>query len=258
MELIFLGTGGGRVNLLKQIRSTGGQWLRTNDLNIMIDPGPGSILQCKKYSLDPLKLDAIIVTHYHIDHCNESSLMVEGMTSYALKKKGIFIGSRYVVEGDAKGDTGITRYHLGKIGTVYTAKYGERKKFKTKNSEFEIEIIKSRHDEPTGFGFKLSAEGKTMGIISDTEYFEELGELYKGCDTLFVSCLKPKKDQIPDHLKTDDVIAIARKAMPKKIIIYHLGMKMLSAGPEKEAKKIEDATGIKCMAAKDGMKVDII
>jgi ribonuclease BN (tRNA processing enzyme) len=109
MELIFLGTGGGRVNLLKQVRATGGQWLRANGLNIMIDPGPGAILQAKKYGLDPLKLDAIIVTHYHIDHCNEASLMVEGMTSYALKKKGIFIGSKYVIEGDAKGDTGITR-----------------------------------------------------------------------------------------------------------------------------------------------------
>ena len=251
MEVIFLGTGGGRINLIKQFRSTGGQWIMSNDLNILVDPGPGSLLQAKKYGLDPLKLDAIIVTHYHVDHCSDSDVMIEAMTNYALNKKGIFIGSEYTIEGDKNGDTGVTKYHLSKVEKVVVAKYGAKEKFE----KFGIEFLELRHDEPTAFGFKLYIDGKVLGLICDTEYFEELGELYKDCDLLLVSCLKPKKDNIPDHLKTDDVIRILQKAKPKKTVIYHLGMKMLKAGPEKEAEKIEQKSNVKCEAATDGMRV---
>src|SRR3989344_3155919 len=87
MEVIFLGTGGGRVNLINQIRSTGGQWIRGENLNILLDPGPGSLLRTKEKGFDPRKLDAIIVTHYHVDHCTDANVMIEAMTNYALKKR---------------------------------------------------------------------------------------------------------------------------------------------------------------------------
>ncbi|MFA6531168.1 MAG: MBL fold metallo-hydrolase [Candidatus Micrarchaeia archaeon] len=251
MEIVFLGTGGGRVNLIKQLRWTGGFRINSNSANIHVDPGPGALIHGIELHQDPMKLDAIIVTHYHVDHYNDASLLIEAMTGYALKQKGVFIGSGYLFEDD-KGDRPISKYHLSKPKEVYIGKPGVRRKFETSKGFFEIEFCPTKHDDPTGFGFKLHIDGKTIGYTSDTELTDKVAASYSGCDYLIINCLKPTKDGIPDHLETSDVIKIVSVSKPKLAILSHMGLKMLRAGPESEARKIEDATGIRTVAAKDG------
>jgi ribonuclease BN (tRNA processing enzyme) len=254
MEIVFLGTGGGRVNLIRQIRRTGGFRINSNSAHIHVDPGPGALLQSVRLRQDPLKLSAVIVTHAHVDHSNDANLMIEGMSRFALEKKGILIASKNSLDGD---DHPITKYHQTHATTVYPAQYGEQKNFKTRRGEFDIEIIEVKHDEPTTFGFKIYLEGKTIGYTSDTNWFEGLGNRFMNCDVLIVNCLKPFADGIPDHLETKNVISLLKEAKPKKAIISHFGLKMIRAEPELEAKKIEYETHIETMAAEDGMKVDI-
>ncbi len=256
MKIVFLGTGGGRVNLLKQWRSTGGFRINSKSANIHVDPGPGALLQSLKYRQDPFKLDCIIVTHCHIDHCNDASLLIEAMTGYALKKRGIFIGSEYTINGGLDGDRSISKYHLSKPEIVYVARFGEKKKFATNKGEFEIEFIKTEHDEPTAFGFKLNIDGNVIGYTSDTEYFIELSKKFSGCDYLIINCLKSSEDGIPDHLKSSDVVEILKYSKPKFAILSHMGMKLLRTGPEKEASTIAKLSGIPCVAAHDGMTID--
>ncbi len=254
MELRFLGTGGGRVNLIKQWRSTGGFRINSRSANIHVDPGPGALLQSIKYNEDPTKLDCVIVTHSHVDHCNDAALLIEAMTDYALKQKGIFIGSDYTINGEPNGDRMISKYHLSKPAFVYAPKKNERKKFTTKNGEFELEFIKTKHDELTAFGFKLFIDRAVIGYTGDTEYSNELSKKFSGCDYLIINCLKPIKDGIPDHLKTSDVINIIKVAKPKVAILSHMGASFLRAGPESEANKISKATSVNCIAAKDGQR----
>ncbi len=256
MEILFLGTGGGRINLLKQIRGTGGFRINSDSADIHIDPGPGALLHSLELKQDPLKLDVLIVTHNHIDHVNDANLFVEAVSQYTLKKQGILIGSKNVLEGDHNGDRGITKYHQSKVEEVYLAKWGEKRKFKTKKGEFEIEIIKTQHDEPTAFGFKLFLDGKVIGYTTDTEPFDGIADCYRDCDVLILNCLKPKTDPYKGHLTTNDCIKLVKIAKPKLAVISHLGMKMINIA-DSEAKKIEKATGVKCIAAKDGQRLQI-
>ncbi len=255
MEIVFLGTGGGRINLIRQVRATGGFRINSGPANIHVDPGPGALLHSNRLKENPLHLDAVLVTHDHVDHSNDAMLLVEAMSGYALKKKGIIIGSSHVLEGDRNNDRAIDKYHQEHAAEIYVARWGDRKKFTTKKGSFEIEIIEARHDEPTTFGFRLFTEGKVIGYTSDTNYFKELGKAYSGCDYLIVNCLKPLPDNIPDHLKTDDVIEILKVAKPKVCVITHFGLKMIRAGPAAEAAKIEKETGIRTLAARDGMRM---
>ncbi|MFH1394263.1 MAG: MBL fold metallo-hydrolase [Candidatus Micrarchaeota archaeon] len=257
VEIVFLGTGGGRINLIKQVRLTGGFRINSSSGNIHVDPGPGALISSNKFRQDPLKLDAVIITHDHVDHSNDGMVMCEAMSGYALRKKGILIGSGHVIDGDSNGDRAVDRFHQGHMEEVYTAKYGERKKFATKFGEFEIEIIRIDHDEPTAFGFKLFVGGKVIGYTSDTNYFDGLGESLRGCDFLVVNCLKPASDGIPDHLETSNVMELLKIAKPKICVLSHFGLKMLRAGPGAEARRIENATGVKTVAARDGQKMMI-
>ncbi|MDD5771107.1 MAG: hypothetical protein PHO81_02585, partial [Candidatus Omnitrophica bacterium] len=54
----FLGTAGARFVMIKQLRASGGLWVSSGQANVLIDPGPGSIVRCaaSRPKLDPGKL----------------------------------------------------------------------------------------------------------------------------------------------------------------------------------------------------------
>ncbi len=255
MEIVFLGTGGGRVNLIRQIRKTGGFRINSASANIHVDPGPGGLLNSVKIREDPLTLDAIIITHSHVDHCNDANLMIEGMSRFALDVRGALIASKNSL-GEA-GDHPITKYHQEHVKEIYAAEFGERKTFTTRKGKFEIEIIQVKHDEPSTFGFKLYIDGQVIGYTSDTNWFEGLAEKFIGCDLLIVNVLKPFSDGIPDHLESNDAINLLKIAKPKKAVLTHFGLKMIRADPDLEAQKIEHGCEIDTVAAKDWMRIKV-
>jgi ribonuclease BN (tRNA processing enzyme) len=257
MEIVFLGTGGGRVNLIKQARATGGFRINSRSADIHVDPGPGALVHSVRNGQDPLKLDAIVVTHNHTDHVTDAIVMIEGMTSYALKKRGILIGSRRTIEGGDGMERGINSWHQSKVGEVYAAAYDQRRRFETGKGSFEIEPRRMKHEEPTTFGFRLFMDGIVLGYITDTDYIESLGRDFTGCDLLIVNCIKPQADGYRGHLTTSDVIRVLREARPRKCVITHLGMKMLKAGPAREAERITRESGVETIAARDGLKLTI-
>jgi len=252
-EIVFLGTGGGRINLLKQLRRTGGFRINSESANIHVDPGPGALSSSVHFKQNVLNLDALIVTHAHIDHCNDANIIIEGISRHALKKRGILIASAHAVDGGKTGDRTITLYHQGRVEQIYRAKEGERKKFKTTKGKFEIEIIRAEHDIEDAFGFRLFIDGKVIGYTGDTEYYKGIGRNYKGCDYLIVNCIKPAKDPYPGHMTADDVIKLIKEAKPKLAVITHMGMKMIMAGPKKEAERIAKESKVETIAAYDGM-----
>jgi ribonuclease BN (tRNA processing enzyme) len=257
MEIVFLGTGGGRVNLIKQIRATAGFRINSRSANIHVDPGPGALLHSLKNRQDPLSLDAIIVTHDHTDHISDARVLIEAMSGYALKKRGILIGSKTAIHGREGGDRGIGLWHQQQVAEVYAAEPGERKAFQTRKGEFGLEAYHLKHDDPSTFGFRMRLDGKVIGYVSDTEMMEGLGKDFQGCDVLIVNCIKPEGDRYDGHLKTADVVEIVKTAKPKLCVITHFGLKMLRAGPTSEAKRIEDAADVKTIAVKDGFRLPI-
>lgn len=256
MELFFIGTGGGRINLLRRLRSTGG--FRINgSLNIHVDPGPGALTDGMRRHQDPLKLDAVIVTHHHIDHCNDASLMVEGMSHFGLKKNGILIGSKFVIEGNEKGDRGVGLFHQSLCSEIFSASAGKKKEFSTRKGKFSIECIRAVHDSPDVFGFRLKMDGKTIGYTSDTEYYKGMSDNYTGCDALIVNTLKPVEDPYEGHMTAAGAKQLVKGAKPKLAILTHLGMKMILGKSVLIAREIEEETGIKTVAATDGMRVQL-
>ena len=92
--ITFLGTGGARFMIISQSLASGGLWFNLDGTQILMDPGPGSIVQVTKRKLNPEELSAIIVSHRHLDHSADVNVMIEAMTEGGFKKRGVQTSSR--------------------------------------------------------------------------------------------------------------------------------------------------------------------
>jgi ribonuclease BN (tRNA processing enzyme) len=104
----------------------------------------------------------------------------------------------------------------------------------------------------------LKISPRTISFITDTKFFPELPNLYRGeILVIHVVRLKPIGDGPIDHLSIEDVKSIVKKTKPKLTILTHFGMTMIKAKPWVVAAELEKELGLKVIAASDGMKIDL-
>ena len=238
MEIIFLGTGGGRFNLISQLRRTGG-FLILGEQQLHVDPGPGALAACHDFSIDPKKTGTVVVTHNHIDHLNDAALMLEAINYYPDRKRGTLVASKSILVGDEYGERAISSYFINKLGCSQVALAGKQIKI----GDSVLTPTPVCHDDKTGFGFVLEMDGKRVGYTSDTEYFDALPPHFMHCDLLIANNLKAGDDGVPGHLYSDTTVKLLSACSPRLCVLSHMGASLIKAGPALEAKKIEKASG---------------
>jgi len=244
----FLGTAGARFVMIEQLRASGGIWIAFAGTNVLVDPGPGSIVRCaaSRPRLDPGKLDAIILTHRHLDHANDINVMIEGMTDGGFKKKGVVF-----CPDDAICDDSVILRHAAALPERIEI-LRANKSYSVGKFSFETSM---RHIHPAEtYGLKFSIGGTSVSLISDTKYFPELSSFYKA-DILILPVVFFEPRPGVDHLCLDDARNIIRQIRPKKAILTHFGMTMLKSKPHIQAQGLTRELGIEVVAASDGMTV---
>jgi phosphoribosyl 1,2-cyclic phosphodiesterase len=248
----FIGTAGARFVVTKQLRSSGGVWLSVGKTNVYIDPGPGALVRClnSKPKLEPSQLDGILLTHKHLDHSGDINVIIEAMTEGGFKKRGVLFAPKDALEEDP-------------VVLKYVRGYVEKVEILNENSDYRIGEIQfstaMRHlhrVETYGLNFRTSP--RTISLISDTKFFPELPNLYRGeILIIHVVRLKPVGNEPIDHLSIEDVKTIIKKAKPKLTVLTHFGMTMIKAKPWVVAEELGKELGYKVIAASDGLKLDL-
>ena len=249
-EIVFLGTAGGRMVVASQIRKSGGMWLELNGKNILLDPGPGCLLRCAELGLKPSRLDCIVLSHRHIDHSTDVNIMIEAMSGGGFKPKGMLIAPLDCLEGE---DPVVLKYVRRYIkNNIFVLRQGFRQGLDGVRIEGAIRLM---HSDVECYGIKFHFEGKTLGYVADTKYFDGIGEAMKGCDTLIVNMVRATHDERFQHLIPQDVERILKAARPRLAVLSHFGMQIVRAGPRDIAGRLERATGVRTIAAEDGMRL---
>ena len=251
MEVIFLGSGGGRICMMLQKRATGGFIIKSDKHQIHIDPGPGALVRAYQYKVNPLKTDIIILSHAHADHVTDTEVIIEAMTNGTTKKKGILVANKTSIYGNEITRPAFSKYYEAFLERIICAEDDE-----IKLDDIKLKPIHLKHNEPNTVGYIIEINGKKIGYIADTEYFDGLSQFEK-TDVLIINVVRPNNERLKGHLCSRDVIEILKKTKPKLAIIQHFGMKMLYAGPETQAKMIEKESGVRTIAAKDGMVINV-
>lgn len=249
-RIIFLGTAGARFVVTRQIRASGGLWLTLDETNIFIDPGPGALVKCRsrKEKLDPRHLDGIILSHKHLDHSNDINVMIEAMTEGGFKPKGTVFAPADALNEDPV----ILKYVRSYVDAIRVLKVGET--YSLGNITFTAPVRHDHGDVET-YGINFFGSKRSVSYITDTKYFPELGQLYRG-DVLIISVVRLEPSPY-NHLCVDEVRRIIEEVRPKAAILTHFGMTMIQAKPWEIADRLSRETGLNVLAARDGMTFDL-
>jgi ribonuclease BN (tRNA processing enzyme) len=247
--ITFLGTAGARFMVSKQLAASGGMWLNLGGTQLLIDPGPGCIVQATKRKLNAEKLSAIIITHRHLDHSADANVMVEAMTGGGFRQRG-----QLFLPADALAPEPVVFSYLKNFVEGITVLEAE-KTYRTGNISFKTSV---RHLHPVEtYGMVFASADDTIGYITDTRYFEGLAASYTGSDLIIVNMVLTEPRPPVDHLSVPDVERLIQEIKPKIAILDHFGMHVWQARPWLVAQEITQKTGVKVIAARDGMKFDL-
>ncbi|WP_026893704.1 MBL fold metallo-hydrolase [Clostridiisalibacter paucivorans] len=185
-----------------------------NDTKILIDCGNGVLSRLFKF-IDIKKIDAIILSHLHMDHIGDMFVF-----KYAIginKSKGKFQGSIPVYT--PKDDQYIVN-NMNYNGAFDIRDIDEEKVLNI--NELKVTFKRTKHPVET-YSIKVDNGEKIFVYSSDTSYFTELIDFVKNVDLFLCEAgvlSRDKTDDIP-HLTPSEAGMIAAKAGVKRLILTH-------------------------------------
>ncbi len=249
-SVIFLGSGGARIVVARQIRASGGIWFSLDGTRFLVDPGPGALVRmtASRHGLDPTGLAAILLSHRHLDHAGDVNNMIEAMTMGGTEPRGALLAPNDALEGE---DPVVLRYVRAFLDRVVVLREG---------GDYDVGTVRvstpARHrHRGEVYGFLFRTARLSVAYIADTAYFPALADHYRA-DVVILNVVRHRRSEL-DHLHAPDALELVKAIRPGLAILTHFGMTMLRAKPWQVARKMTEQTGIKVLAASDGRLVDL-
>jgi len=257
MQLIVLGSG---TSVFHPRRASAGFWLQTECGSVLLDCSADAPHRMAEENLDWPNLDAIWISHLHLDHCGGLAPFLFGI------KWSPGIGRR--------------RKPLRIIGCQGLEKLlhaiDDSQAFKLFEQPFPLEIREiAPVDEPQSFeliagldaqaistphrpeslALRVSnANGRQLVYSSDTGYSESLAEFGANAGLLILECSFYRDKPTRKHLELADALQIARAAKPRKLLLTHLYPEWDGIDLEAEAKRLWNGETIE---ARDGLRIEV-
>lgn len=211
MKLTILGFYGGYP---AHTVGTSSYLIQSNGFNLLLDCGSGAMLSLEP-KLDPLKLDAVVLSHYHQDHIADI-----GVLQYNWQINGEQVKQPLSIYGPS-----IDQEALAKLTWANaTIGIGYKNKEVVDIGPFTFEFLETIHPVPT-YAMRITerATGKVFVFTADTAYDEKLNEISQNADILMTDT-NFFDDKIGEkwHMTSTESGKFARLNNAKRLILTHL------------------------------------
>ena len=252
MNFVILGSG---TSVPHAQRSSSGYWLETEKGKLLLDCSASAIHRMAQENLDWANVDAIWISHFHLDHCGGLAPFLFG-TKYAPETQGrkkvlrIFgpKGLRKLFANfDKANDYGL----LEQPFPVEITEVEPLEKFQIL-PDAEAVAAKTPHT-PESCAIHIKSENKTLVYTSDTGLEKALGAFARSVDLFVMECSFVKNKPVEKHLELADAMFLARLSEAKKIVLTHFYPEWDAFDFEKEIEKFSPDCEI--FEAKDGLRL---
>ena len=254
MKLVILGSG---TSVPHPQRASSAYWLETAGGTLLLDISPDAAHRMAQENLDWPGLDAIWVSHFHLDHLGGLAPFLFG-TKWAPqlyeRKKPLKIfgpgGTRRLLDIVDQSN----RYHLLEQRfsiEVFEVEGGTHFMILP---ELKAETFSTPHTVES-LALRLTEnDGTSLVYTSDTGYAEELAEFAKGADLLLMECSFRKDKAVETHLRLSEAMKLAELAAAKRVVLTHLYPEWDGVDIEAEARELWSGEVIE---ATDGLRLEI-
>lgn len=255
MRLVVLGSG---TSVPHPRRAAASLWLETEGSSILLDCSADAAHRMAQEGLDWSNLDAIWISHLHLDHCGGLASLLFGMKhspQTQARRKPLRIFACAGVERLLRAIDEANNYNLLKQPFPL-----EVLEFTGSNEQFTLcegveGVTFSTPHTRESLAIRLTnANLKTVVYSSDTGVSEELAKFASAADLFVLECSFYQNKPVQTHLELAEAMQIARLAGPRKLLLTHLYPEWDEIGLEEKAHGLWPGETI---AARDGLRIEI-
>lgn len=254
MKLTILGSG---TSVPHPERASPSYWLETNSGTILVDISADAPHRMAQERLDWPNIDAIWISHFHLDHIGGVTPFLFGMkwapqTQGRTKPLRIFgpHGLRSLIETISDSN------NYGLLEQRFPIEIIEV----TPGTNFEIlpgitaTTMSTPHTNES-LALRLKDEDSRLFVYtSDTGFSEDLGPFAKGAALLLMECSFRRNKPVQKHLELADAMRLAHECAPEKLVLTHLYPEWDNVDLVTEGRALWSGETI---AARDGLKLEI-
>ena len=255
MKFVVLGSG---TSVPHSKRSSSGFWLETEGGSILLDCSASAIHRMAQENLDWVNLDAIWISHFHLDHCGGLFPFLFGTRNAPEmqdRKKTLKIfgakGLRGLVETVSKANN----YKL--LEQPFPVEIIEIESF----DEFEIlpdvqaAVLKTPHTDDS-FAIRIIDKNEKIFVFSsDTGFTKTLASFAKKADLFVLECSFFKNKPTEKHLTFAEAMFMIHRARPKKAMLTHFYAEWDAVDFKAEVEKFAPLCEV--IEAQNGLRLDL-
>ncbi|MFZ1702461.1 MAG: MBL fold metallo-hydrolase [Pyrinomonadaceae bacterium] len=253
MQLIVLGSGS---TVPHPKRTSSLYWVKTSGGSILLDCPASAPSRMAAEALDWPELDAMWISHFHMDHCGGLGPLLAGMkhaSEMKEREKPLTIFGPKGIKELVDRVSDVNNYRLlEQPFPVEIIEIDTLQPFSILRG-VEATAMKTPHTAESHAIHIRDAENTTLVFSADTAFTEDIATLARGVDLFILECTFFKNKPTHKHLGLEEAMYLIRKAKPKRAMLTHFYPEWDEVDFEAEIGKF--SPGCDVIEAVDGLRL---
>ncbi|HSO05847.1 MAG TPA: MBL fold metallo-hydrolase [Pelomicrobium sp.] len=219
----------------------------TGDARILLDCGASSLIAMRRAGVEPDSIDAIVLTHFHGDHCAGVPFYVFDAMFVSRRRRPLTIAGPVDLEQRLQRVWDVILPGSSHLTPRFPLEYLELAPgCEHTVAGASVKVLPAAHTPETSPQMvRLAARGRVLAFSGDTGWTEDLVQLADGADALIVECSEYER-RIPGHLSYVELAPQFPRLRARRIVLTHMGADMLA-----QAERVPET------CARDGLTLDL-